>query len=84
MKRALFLLAALPCLAGSGAVAADLDGRVYSGRAPAVTVTRMAAADCQPVPTMVAPGRRGMGEPGTFYAYWELRTPYYCSHVIDR
>jgi hypothetical protein len=60
-------MAALPFLTFSGAQAADLT---YAAPARTLTVQRV-AADCPLLPTVVARGRRGVGEPGTFYAYWD-------------
>ncbi len=74
---ALSCLAALTCLAApSGARAADYDGRLHPIRP--LIVTRVVFLDCQPRPTIVAPGRRGMGEPGTFYARWDWLVPEAC------
>jgi hypothetical protein len=82
MHRALVILAALPCLAASGAQAADYS---YQARpvARTLTVTRVAAI-CPPLPAVVARGRRGVGEPGSFYAYWEWAPPRTCDVVIGR
>jgi hypothetical protein len=70
-------LITLALLSAGSAQAADLHyGRGH--HVDALTVTRVAVVDCTPIPTIVAPGRRGMGEPGTFYARWDYRVPRYC------
>ncbi|MDB5643004.1 MAG: hypothetical protein JWN07_2321 [Hyphomicrobiales bacterium] len=73
-------LAALPVLAG-GALAADASARAPAART--LTVTRV-ASDCPPLPAVVARGRRGVGEPGSFYAYWDWVVPASCNVVIGR
>ncbi|MDB5544884.1 MAG: hypothetical protein JWO64_2033 [Hyphomicrobiales bacterium] len=73
-------LAALPCFAVDGAQAADV---AYAAPRPAVrtlTVQRV-AVNCPPLPAAVARGRRGVGEPGTFYAYWDWE-PVCVDHVV--
>lgn len=82
MRKPVLLLAALPCLAAGAAAAADLD-YVAPRQVRAVTVTHAALA-CPPVPAVAARGRRGMGEPGTFYAYWGWKIPYSCNFVFGR
>jgi hypothetical protein len=71
-------LTMLALLAAGSAQAADLDyGRTHHARSLTVTPVAM-VVDCTPIPTIVAPGRRGMGEPGTFYARWDYRLPPGC------
>ena len=82
--RTAFLLAAtvsLTALTGLAAQAADLDYRGPATRT--LTVTRVAEA-CPPLPTVVKRGRRGVGEPGSFYAYWDWRPTHVCEVVIGR
>jgi len=84
MRKTSLLLATLPCLAAGVAGAADLEVVRARPALRPVTVTRVAATTCPPLPAMVARGRRGMGEPGTFYAYWDWRFFRTCDVVIGR
>lgn len=66
-------------LAAGSAFAADMGADARYPGARTLTVQRTAVAlDCTPIPTIVAPGRRGMGEPGTYYARWDYRVPRAC------
>ncbi len=85
MRKAFLVLAgaaltALPCLMSGGASAADLAERRAAVRH--LTVTRV--ADVCPLPAVVQRGHRGMGEPGSFVAYWEWRPTYRCDVVVGR
>jgi hypothetical protein len=82
--RTAFLLAAtlgLTALPGLAAHAADLDDRGPATRT--LTVTRVVET-CPPLPAVVKRGRRGVGEPGSFYAYWDWRPTHVCEVVIGR
>lgn len=73
-------MAALPFLTLTGAQAADV---AYAAPRPAVrtlTVQRV-AVNCPLLPVVAARGRRGVGEPGTFYAYWDWE-PVCVDHVV--
>lgn len=70
-------LITLALLGAGSAQAADLHYE-RGHHVHALTVTHVTVVDCTPIPTIVAPGRRGMGEPGTFYARWDYRVPRYC------
>jgi hypothetical protein len=73
------VLAALPFFALDGARAADM---AYAPRHAVRTVTvQRVAATCPPLPVAVARGRRGMGEPGTFLAFWNFE-PVCVDHVV--
>ena len=72
---------ALLAAAASPVQAADMAGERAAMRTHVrpVTVTRVATVtDCQPRPTIVAPGRPGMGQPGTYLAIWDWRVPRVC------
>lgn len=83
MRTAFLFLAALPCLAASGARAADVTVAPQKTSARMLNVAEVATS-CPPVPAIVARGRRGMGEPGSFYAYWDWRFFKTCNVVIGR
>jgi hypothetical protein len=73
-------MAALPFIPLDSAQAADV---AYVAPRPAVralTVQRV-ALNCPPLPVVSARGRRGVGEPGTFYAYWNF-APVCVDHVV--
>ena len=72
-------MAALPFFALDGAQAADM---AYAPRPAVRTLTvQRVAATCPPLPVAVAHGRRGMGEPGTFRAFWTFE-PVCVDHVV--
>ena len=72
-------MAALPCLTLNGAQAADM---AYAPRHDVRTLTvQRVAVTCPPLPVAVARGRRGMGEPGTFRAFWNFE-PVCVDHVV--
>jgi hypothetical protein len=80
--RILALAAALPLVSLGTAQAADMDVRTVapSGeRQLTITRTAAVAVDCSVRPVIVAPGRRGMGEPGTYYARWDFGVPAGCA-----
>ena len=85
MRPSLSVLAGLclSALPGFGALAADLSDAPRARMARPLTVTRAAHA-CPPLPTVIAHGRRGIGEPGSFYAYWDWVGPPTCAVVIGR
>lgn len=73
------LAAALPLMALGPAQAADMGAPASQTSVRQLTVTRTAmVVDCSVRPLIVAPGRRGMGEPGTFYARWDYGVPAGC------
>jgi opacity protein-like surface antigen len=85
MRTAYLCLATLPCLLAGAAQAADLDYAPGARVARPVMVTRVATATtCPPLPAIVARGRRGMGEPGSYYAKWDWRFFPTCNVVIGR
>ncbi len=73
-------MAALPFLALDGAQAADMAYTAPRHAVRTLTVQRVAVT-CPPLPVAVARGRRGVGEPGTFYAYWQME-PVCVDHVV--
>lgn len=65
----------------ASAAAADLTRSRPAARP--IVVSRI-AAPCPPLPALTARGRRGVGEPGTFYGYWDWAPPRTCIVAIGR
>lgn len=85
MRTSLLLLAAaLPCMTAGAAAGADLAVADRARAEYAVPLRAAAAAACPAIPMVVKRGRRGMGEPGSFYAWWDWRTPWACNMVFGR
>ncbi|MBX9739266.1 MAG: hypothetical protein K2X62_04305 [Beijerinckiaceae bacterium] len=80
MLKSVSLAAIAGLLAVTAPQAADFEGRAASRP---LTVTRVTTVvDCSLRPIIVAPGRRGMGEPGTYFARWEYGVPAGCERPI--